>query len=109
MAASDNLKERVQSLLQELQDMIRQFTFTERSGLRRVNKSYQLPTYLLVNRATRSNLTTAYYGDGSIFQFDNEDTLRKCFRSISPSHQKLVNNIRLDRRLNRGLPIHYIS
>jgi len=89
------LRQRIQLLPQELQDMFYDLTFTAHASVRKIDHSYEPPTRLRVSHASRILYATSYYG-GSVFEIDTYDVLYRWLKSLNSTQQTLVKIIRLD-------------
>lgn len=70
---STSLKQRLESLPQELSNEIYNLTFTADPGVREITKTYLPPHLLRVDRASRALFGASYYGNDAVFRISGED------------------------------------
>lgn len=98
-AASFN--QRINSLPQELYDMIFDYTFAADVSKpviikkSRFQKSYNPPACLQVSRATRDTFAWTYYTN-SVFQSRSKEDLCDWIKSLQTSHQRMIMSLRYD-------------
>lgn len=69
------MRERLESLSQELYDMIFKEVFTAKEHTHIINNDYKPPVQLQLNRSTRAAFGESYYSKDSKWVFDNLDSL----------------------------------
>lgn len=95
----------VQSLSQELYDLIYEFTFTSEPGVREIGTTYKTPGLLHVDQASRHIYGESYYG-GRTFHISTCDAKdytqvnSRCYkwlRSLPKPQLEMIHSIRCDR------------
>ena len=93
-----DLARRVQDLPGELYNIIYEYTFTVGPGERKISKTYQPPSLLTVDRASRKLFAKSYYGSsGSSFVHNRNGTkevLIRWLRSLPRRHLRLLNEVK---------------
>jgi hypothetical protein len=96
----DSLTKKLNSLPQELYDSIFDTVFT--AGPRRINieHSYQPPSLLSINSATRKQFATSYYAN-TTFVFDNDVILHQWLHGVATTgYLDMIEDMRF---INRSL------
>jgi len=96
MMPPDKLQRLLQSLPQELYDIIFDLTFTVDNAVLHVNSSYKPAATLQVSRATRAMIAPEYYARRIICY--GEQRLPRFVRSLPDKHIAYMNQVLLSRK-----------
>lgn len=89
------LSSALQTLPQELYDIIYGYTFTPNDRHFTIDEFYRPPKALQVSRRTRELFAPSFYGSGSIFYVDTEEYCSRWMASLQSSHIDLLSEIRI--------------
>lgn len=94
---SDNmLIDRIQSLPQELFDLIHDYTFTVLTSTPVIiDKSFKLPSNLQVSHGTRGDLARGFFLNSTFLFYDTAELLAWT-KALTVEHQRLVMTLRYD-------------
>lgn len=97
-SATTSLRDRIQSLPQELYDMVYDLTFKLPSGAIDVHKNYKLPFQLHINRAIREDCAQRYFSNHFNFPFRDvytDDLAVKFLTAIPKAYVQLIPEMKL--------------
>lgn len=110
MADDTDINERIQTLPQELQDRIQDWTFAIDSKVTQISRLYKTPKQLGISRATRQAFARAYYShtkfmiprllkaeDGSEHPHPRMLYALKWLASLPHEHRSMISHIRIER------------
>ncbi|KXS95453.1 hypothetical protein AC578_4727 [Pseudocercospora eumusae] len=99
MSSAPTLEERIQTLAQELQDMIFDFTVSFDPGVITIDDKWKAPWQLQINRATRAKISKTYYGRFSFrisSRCDSVVMFGRWLDMLGKSERALITNLRVD-------------
>lgn len=111
--AERDLPNLIQSLRPELYNEIYELIFSVESieastlGDKRVNKSYEPPSLLHVNRHTREIFSQLFYGNDSTFYCRKKEIAVKWLASLPKHHIEMIQHIRVRNYLWELTSVHW--